>query len=483
MPHRSLKLAKLRLRATFLSAVLGGSVAFAQDQPPPGPFSGGRADPYFPRATEAQRFPIVNQPAPPPKLGNFSEEPEEAPLPGFREPVLRQAAAGEDQANAARRDALNELGDRFEPGKIVARVGDQVVLYGDVASLVDQDLVGSRDKITNKYQLAELNTYREQRIRAITLQLAEKKLQYVEFRRTLAEKAGERAVEAEKDINKNVKNAFDKGLEEMRVKMDKATTRQEIGDLMATDIVLPRLALLMKENKLETPAQLDEHLRTFGSSLAKQMAMFKEHNLGQSAVIEKIKKQPEVTHADMLEYYRQNADKFAVPAKARFELLSVYFSRSEGRTEAQKKAAANNQIRSMGNAVFFGTPFAEVAKKFSHEANAPFGGQYDWISKGSLASEKIDAAAFSLPLKRLSEVLEDERGYHIVQVLERSDARQIPFEEAQKEIKEKIKKERRDAKIKEVLESLKEATPIWTIYDEEAEQEAARQAAKPTTTR
>ena len=84
-----------------------------------------------------------------------------------------------------------------------------------------------------------------------------------------------------------------------------------------------------------------------------------------------------------------------------------------------------------------------------------------------------------MPLKRLSEVLEDERGYHIVQVLERSDARQVPFEDAQKEIKEKIKKERRDAKIKEVLESLKEATPIWTIYDEEVEQEAARQAAKP----
>ena len=166
MPHRSLKLAKLRLFAPLLSAALGGSVAFAQDQPPPGPFSGGRADPYFPKATEAQRFPIVNQPAPPPKLGSFSEEPEDAPLPGFREPIIRQAAIGADEANAVPKDALNELGDRFEPGKIVARVGDQVVLYGDVASLVDQDLVGSRDKITNKYQLAELNTYREQRIRS-----------------------------------------------------------------------------------------------------------------------------------------------------------------------------------------------------------------------------------------------------------------------------------------------------------------------------
>jgi parvulin-like peptidyl-prolyl isomerase len=225
-------------------------------------------------------------------------------------------------------------------------------------------------------------------------------------------------------------------------------------------------------------------LRSFGSSLDKQFAMFSEHHLGQRAVIDKIAKQAEVTHAEMLEYYRENAAKFAVPAKARFELLSIYFSRSEGRTEAEKKATAKGQINGMGNSVFLGRPFAEVAKQFSHEANAAAGGQYDWISKGSLASDVIDAAVFSLPLNRLSAVLTDERGHHIVRVLERSEARQIPFEEAQKEIKEKIQKERRDAKIKEVLEGLKKATPISTLYDEEEEQEAARKAtAKPVDTR
>ena len=223
--------------ARFLRAAIGQQ-AGPQKQPPPGPFS-GREDPYFPKATQPQRFPIVNQPAPLPKLGNFSEEPEEAPLPGLREPFLRQPAIAEAPANALPGGQFNEWGDRFEPGKIMARIGNQVVLYGDVASLVDQDLVASRDKITNKYQLEELNTYREQRIRAITHQLAEKKLQYVEFRRTLALKAGDKIAAAEKDLNKNVQNAFDKGLEEMRQKMAKATTKKEIGDLMATDIVLP----------------------------------------------------------------------------------------------------------------------------------------------------------------------------------------------------------------------------------------------------
>ncbi|MCE9526203.1 MAG: peptidyl-prolyl cis-trans isomerase, partial [Planctomycetales bacterium] len=101
------------------------------------------------------------------------------------------------------------------------------------------------------------------------------------------------------------------------------------------------------------------------------------------------------------------------------------------------------------------------------------GGQYDWISKGSLASDVIDAAVFKQELNKLGLILEDERGFHIVRVLERSEARQTPFEDAQKEIKEKIQKERREAKIQEVLASLKKNTTVWTIYDEEDARQAA----------
>lgn len=474
MPLRSLTFVVLVL--ALHCPVLAQQQPAPQNQPPPSPFNGGRGDPYFPKGTSPQRFPIVNQPAPVPRLSNFGEEPIQDPPSGFREPLLRLPAVGGNPEEVLG-GGLNELGDRFRPGEIVARVGDQVILYGEVASLIDQDLVTVRDKIKTKIEMDQFNAYREARIKNVTRQLAEKKLQYLEFRRGMVLKVKEREklAEAEKDLNKNVTNAFEKGLDEMRQKMDKAT-REEMGELMASDIVLPRLALIMKDHKLETMAQLDEQLQSFGSSLDKQVAMFREHHLGQRAVIDKIGKLPDLTYNELMDYYREHSAKFAVLAKARFELLSVYFSRVEGRTEDEKRNAAWKQISEMGNAVFLGRPFAEVAKNFSHEANAPLGGQYDWISKGSLASEKIDEAVFSIAVNKLSLRLEDERGFHIVRVLERTDARQIPFEEAQKEIKDTINKERRSAKFKEVLESLKAGTTIWTVYDEE--DAAAKRAAE-----
>src|SRR5204862_3404919 len=131
---------------------------------PPRPFS-GREDPYFPQATPPQRFPIVNQPAPPPKFGSLPEEPAaEPPVPGIRAPVIRQPAvpgADANPADGAAVESENELGDRFLPGQIMARVGNQVILYAEVASLVDQSMNADRARITNKYQLTEYNTKRD----------------------------------------------------------------------------------------------------------------------------------------------------------------------------------------------------------------------------------------------------------------------------------------------------------------------------------
>src|SRR4029078_6177686 len=108
-------------------------------------------------------------------------------------------------------------------------------------------------------------------------------------------------------------------------------------DLMGSDIVLPRLAVLMKENNLVTMAQLDETLRTFGSSMDKQGVMFREHHRGQKAVVDKLGKPAEVTHGELLNYYHDHADKFAVPAKVRFELLSIYLSQVEAQSAAAEQ--------------------------------------------------------------------------------------------------------------------------------------------------
>jgi parvulin-like peptidyl-prolyl isomerase len=116
-----------------------------------------------------------------------------------------------------------------------------------------------------------------------------------------------------------------------------------------------------------------------------------------------------------------------------------------------------------------GTPFAAVARKHSQEPHASEGGYYDWVNPGSLASKPLDRAVFSIEVGKMSQPIEDEDGYHILRVMERKDAGQVSFQEAQPKIKEAIERQRQQAAQQEYLTKLRDQVKVWRIYDEPTE--------------
>ena len=80
----------------------------------------------------------------------------------------------------------------------------------------------------------------------------------------------------------------------------------------------------------------------------------------------------------MVVYYREHLKEFTTPARAQWEELMVRYSKYP------TKAAAFEAIARMGNQVFGGVPFAQVAKAGSDGVTAADGGRRDWTTKGSL---------------------------------------------------------------------------------------------------
>jgi len=220
--------------------------------------------------------------------------------------------------------------------------------------------------------------------------------------------------------------------------------------------------VLMRDNQAETLQELDAILRRYGSSLSKQIRFYGEDRLGKDTVRRQVFSNDEVSHQEMIDYFAANAADFAVPAKARFEILTVKFANFRTRNEAW------NTLAQMGNEVYFGAPFATIARKHSQEPHAEQGGEYDWTTQGSLASKPVDQAVFALEPGKLSQIIEDERGLHIVRVIERTAVGQVPFWEAQPKIKEAITQQRREADYKKFVETLRTGTQVWTLYDDEA---------------
>lgn len=240
----------------------------------------------------------------------------------------------------------------------------------------------------------------------------------------------------------------------------------------ATGIMLSRARQMFFENELkglkkkyntEDLSVVDSKLRESGSSLQARQREFTDMMLGHMFMRSKVPQDPNVTIAEINARYRKDIEQYKQGARARWEQLSVMFSNHPN------KDAARKAIVEMGREAYFGGNLQAVAKAKSEEPFASDGGLHDWTSQGSLASKRLDQEIFSIPLNKMSEIVEDDQGLHIIRVLERKAPGVRPLHELQDEIRETIKKEKvRDAQTK-MLSEMKKSIPVWSIFPDDVE--------------
>jgi len=320
-----------------------------------------------------------------------------------------------------------------EGAQILARVGSEIVLASEVLPVANETL--STVEGIEKESERNIALAREQLVRRMLPGYIDMKLLYVDAKRTLPPEAIE-------NINKQLGKRF----EEVEV------------------------AERLKKLKLNSRRELEEKLKQWGSSLEREKQAFIEKSIAQQWVFEKSRKEEEISHEELLGYYQAHATEYEHPTRVRWEHLEVTFSRHPDKREAWQL------IATMGNAVQQGQPLDKVAKERSEGIKASQGGQNDWLTQGSLKSEVLDRALFSLPVRALSPILEDETGFHIVRVVEREDAHRTPFEEMQGEIRERLQEERKEARLKEFLEKLREEIPVSTVFDGQTADSRSREA-------
>jgi len=330
----------------------------------------------------------------------------------------------------------------LETAMVVARVGPEVVLESDLLTPKALDWLDTVSPNLKPEQIRELKL---QICRQVIDQHIETLLVYVDACREIPE-------DKLPEIRKNVDKAFD-------------------------EQYLPKL---MQEAKAANTLEYEQSLRAKGQSLDRLRKMFFERGIAQEWMRKNAGGDEEIPHAEMIAWYQNHLSEYDYPAKARFEALTVKDGLKRSRQQAWQILAE------MGNEVLAGRSLADVAKSRSEGPTASTGGQFDWTTKGSLASKVLDEAIFSLPVGQLSTILEDENALHIIRVTERKEAGRIPFVEAQVDIRNTLHDERKQRQMDEYLARLRERTPVWTIFDGQSGQPTAtatRPAADPTTRR
>jgi peptidyl-prolyl cis-trans isomerase D len=263
-------------------------------------------------------------------------------------------------------------------------------------------------------------------------------------------------------------------------------TIPEFEKNIASKMLLTKMMNLVAEGVVVTSGEVE---RAFG--MKNEMAKI------EYAMLDPAKFRPQVTASadEIQKYYQENSISFRMKEKRAFQMLVVEEEKIAASinipdTELRRDYEANKdhfrtpervkvrhillkttekpqdelpkiraKIEDLLKQIKGGADFAALAKKNSEDpGSAVKGGDLDWVTRNQTVAN-FEKTAFSLKPKELSGIVQTEYGFHILQVMEKQDARLKGFEEA----KEELAKERKKQMVYDRMQSLSDEMRVELV--------------------
>lgn len=155
--------------------------------------------------------------------------------------------------------------------------------------------------------------------------------------------------------------------------------------------------------------------------------------------LEALKKDVKFSDEDLQNYYKENASRYGVPEERRASHILIKAERSAPAEERAKAKAKAEEI--LAQVRKNPASFAELAKKNSQdEGSAANGGDLDFFARGAMVKE-FDAAAYAMKSGEISNLVETEFGYHIIQLTGTRGGEKKPFEAVRAEVEAEVRKQ------------------------------------------
>jgi len=155
--------------------------------------------------------------------------------------------------------------------------------------------------------------------------------------------------------------------------------------------------------------------------------------------LEALKKDVKFSEDDLQNYYKENAARYGVPEERRASHILIKVERSASAEERAKAKAKAEEILAQvrKNPAEFGA----LAKKNSQdEGSAANGGDLDFFSRGAMVKE-FDAAVYAMKQGEISNLVETDFGYHIIQLTGTRGGDKKPFEAVRAEVENEVRKQ------------------------------------------
>ena len=155
--------------------------------------------------------------------------------------------------------------------------------------------------------------------------------------------------------------------------------------------------------------------------------------------LEALKKDVKFTEEDLQTYYKENASRYGVPEERRASHILIKVERNAPAEQRAKAKAKAEEI--LAQVRKNPADFAALAKKNSQdEGSAANGGDLDFFSRGAMVKE-FDAAVYAMKPGEISNLVETDFGYHIIQLTGTRGGEKKPFEAVRGEVEAEVRKQ------------------------------------------
>ena len=167
--------------------------------------------------------------------------------------------------------------------------------------------------------------------------------------------------------------------------------------------------------------------------------------------LEAVKKTISFNEQDLKSYYEQNAARLSGTEERRASHILIAAAKGGSESERQKaKARAEELLAQVRQAP---ESFADVARKNSQDSgSASRGGDLDFFARGAMV-KPFEDAAFALKNGEISNVVESDFGYHIIELTDIKAPKQKSFAELRASLEADLKSQQARTKYAEAAEA------------------------------
>jgi len=304
---------------------------------------------------------------------------------------------------------------------VLMTVTTYAAIVDRIVAIVNHDVItlSELDKNVNSYMKRIEKTVPEDQLDAIEKHVRQMVLNELIDQRLITQEAKKRGLMAtDRDVNDAITNII--------------TQRKITHEKLQYEI--EQLGITFDEYREEVRAQLTK--RNFLAGEIKSKITISKEEIGA--------------------YYREHRKDYEGKEAARIRQILILLPRDAAdQTREKLRMRAEDILQQLRQ----GDSFSMLATEVSQGPAAKTGGDLGFVEKGLMLPD-VDAAAFSLKIGEISDVIESPIGFHIIQVVDKRGEGVKPIESVREEIIGRIGDEKMENKFEEWLNEQREKAHI-----------------------